>query len=303
MPEESNKETQRKETAAENGAKKRFALRTLRADTADFVKSKKFSLVDMVAMKQRAKEKQPFMPSTDQASFSKNKLIVIALICLIAIVAGAYFFIKNTPNTANIQRPNPPPPALITSQEEKVLTVISLSDLKNKITEALNSSYAAGDLIYFALKKNDSEKYFTSKDFFFFVQTETPAELTTFLENNFFLGIINLTKRHPVLIFEAKKGKYESVFSGMLQWENTMVKDLGFLVGKNFLFGVPPAFKDDLLKNNNIRIADIENTAIIYTFLNKRFIIITDSRDALEEMIKRFVLYKLSGIMYVWRWI
>ncbi len=283
------------------GEDRRSALRTLKSDSTDYVRSKRLSLADLVAIKERARLKGKSLPIGTPVPFyqqSEFYFILAGLLTLILVGGLAfYLFVIRAPQP-EVKIPSPPP-ALLTSQSEIPLAPISRQDLKYLVAQMMSSVYYPGDLIYLPIKTGAESgiKYLSSREFMALAEIKAPPELTTFLEDGFMLGILNIDKNHPVLVFEITKGKYEGGFGGMLKWENgSMLKDLDFLYMKDFSSLSPePAFKDQLIKNNNARIAEIEpDTIMAYVILNKRFIIITDSIKSLEEMITRFVLYKLS---------
>ncbi len=303
MPENNEKITDNTE------GEKRHVLRTLKADTADYIKTRKISLLDLAAMKERAKEKQPFIPPTRTPLpfYKKGVFVTIIIILLFTAAGGAgyyFYFLNKAPSTQPAPILNPPSP-LLSSQQEKIIYTTGQADLKNRLKAALEETYAPGDLIYLPIKleKEESAVYLSSTSFLKFIGAETPSRLNAFIENVFFLGILNTDKKHPVLIFEIQKGLYETAYAGMLQWESTMLKDLSFffepedarLDSARQAGKTGANFKDALVKNHSVRIAETDKAGVLlYTVLNRSYIIITDTAAGLEELINRFEIYKFS---------
>ncbi len=289
-----------KETIDNNAEKKRHALRTFGADTAEYVKTKKLSLVDLAAMKERAKEKQVFvLPTGPPVPFYKKGVFITIIIVLLLATGGAgyyFYFFKNRPEPQSIQPLSPPSP-LLSSQQEKIIYTTGQADLKNQLKAALEETYTPGDSVYLPIKleKEENAVYLSSTSFLKFVGAETSSQLTAFIEENFLLGILNTDKKHPIIIFEIKKGSYETAYAGMLQWENSILKDLSFFFLQKDAEKTNTKFKDDLVKNHVVRIAENEKGSILlYVVLNRKYIIITDTTGSLEELIKRFEIYKFS---------
>lgn len=231
------------------------------------------------------------------SGYKKIILISAAFLLLSSLSAlGWFIFFKQKNNNNNPIYPAYPTP-LIAAQKEETIVAENLDGFKTKISQANKQAYALGDLVYFAIKKSSSptENYLNTENFLSMLDRRETNSLPLFLENKFFLGVISLTKNHPLLVFETKKDQYERMFGEMLNWEKTMSQDLNPIFNTTFSGGKTSLFKDRLLKNNAVRIYESENGSnLLYTIFNRKYIIITDSSEALEEVIRRFLLFKLS---------
>ena len=237
---------------------------------------------------------------TDGSAVSNYKkiILIIAVILLLTSLPalGWFIFSKKETNRENPIYPAYPIP-LIAAQKEETIVAENLDNFKTKITQATKQTYALGDLVYFAIKKSSSptENYLNTENFLAMLGKGETNSLPLFLENKFLFGVISLTKNHPLLVFETKKDQYERMFGEMLNWEKTMPEDLAPIFNTALPVGKISPFKDRLLKNNAVRIYESENGAnLLYTIFNRKYIIITDSSEALEEVIRRFLLFKLS---------
>ncbi|MDO8555083.1 MAG: hypothetical protein Q7R75_00755 [bacterium] len=272
---------------------KLYGLKTLRTDTAEVTKQGKISLINLAAKQNKVGTR---IENSATSSYKKIILISIAILLLASLSAlGWFIFSKQKSVSGPLNPPYPAP--LIAAQKEETIIAENLDNFKTKINQANKQTYALGDLVYFAIKKSSSstENYLNTENFLAMLGKGETNSLPLFLENQFFLGVISLTKNHPLLVFETKKDQYERMFGEMLKWEKTMPQDLSSIFNANFSGEKTSPFKDQLFKNNAIRIYDSGNGAnLLYTIFNRKYIIITDSPEALEEIIRRFMLFKLS---------
>jgi len=294
-----NENTNQNNQASEEQNKKRKpSIRTLRADTSEYIKSKKLSLVDLAAM-QHQTDKGGGLPVKKEPLLSRlaGNRNVIALITLIVAVAAVGVYILLTFKKAEQVAPvvHAPPP-LLNNQDEVAIDITGGKNLNMEIKKAFAEQYNPGDLVYMPIKRQLGENiiYLKTGDFLNSLKTKAPAAITSFLEENFFLGILNLEKKHSVLIFEIEQAYEQTVFGGMLNWEKNMPTDIDFMLQKSTVSPVP-VFKDKIIKNNHVRLLQTDGkTVLLYTFLNSQFLIITDNEKALEEIIERFVVFKFS---------
>jgi len=273
-------------------------IRTLESDTSEAMKKGEVSLKTLYS-KQQSKRKIK-LPRKEKANFLNRRatlIIVITLIISVFFVSGVwFFFIKDKKaTTSETEIPKPPKP-VIPSQEEIILEASGLEHLTTQLKQRLKKVYNAGDLIYFPIKKTEaiSESFLESKTFLNLISTKVPVFFSNFIEKNFFLGIINLEKNHPVLIFEIQKGQYNNTFAGMLKWEKNILQDLSFLINEQSLSSTSTisAFKDKIIKNQNVRAVEKDRGIIfLYSIFNGKYVIITDSEKVLGEIIDRFVFY------------
>lgn len=286
---------EQKNNASSPQPTKLYGLKTLKTDAAEVEKQGRISLTSLAA-KQNRVESTANVPAT--SSYKKIILISAAFLLLSSLSAFGWFLFFGQKQNSGSKQVNPPyPTPLIVAQKEETLIAGSLGDLKNKMSQAAEQTYYSGDLVYFAVKKSSdsSENYLNTENFLAMLNKERIGTLPFFLENKFFLGIISLAKNHPILVFEAKKGQYERTFGAMLAWEKTMPSDLNPVFNTAFPENKTSLFKDRLIKNNAVRIYESENGSnLLYTIFNRKYIIIADSSEALEETIRRFMLFKLS---------
>lgn len=216
--------------------------------------------------------------------FGWKKILVAVFFIAFVFAAGlgSFYLLKNkeTPKLKEITFPKPP----IAADSEKK---ISIDDLR----DALEEKIGEGSLKYVAVVTDtaETERLITAREFFSYFGLLPPSDLLGDLEENFSLYALGSSKNYPVLIFGIKS--YDRIFSGMLKWENAVILDFQ----KIFPANSEPAddsspFKDKEIINRDTRIKyDSNGNAIFaYSLLNRKYLIISTSELALEEILRRF---------------
>jgi hypothetical protein len=134
--------------------------------------------------------------------------------------------------------------------------------------------------------ENKKERSVTSKEFFSKLGLSAPHSLISTLDETFMLGGITTTKHEPYLIIRSYN--FETLFSGLLAWEDSMQSDF------TPLFGIPgienSIFRDAVSNNKSTRILydGGGNEVLLYSFINRNTVVITTSGEALAALIKEF---------------
>jgi len=273
-------------------------IRTFQTDSAEVIRKGETSLSDIYQRQQ--KRKSSFLQGQQNKIpiNQKSWAIILSLIAL-ATIAGltSLYFLNKKPPVEDTNKITQPSKSILPNQEEIILEATTRENFEKQLNILLKTNYDAGILVYLPIKKETSAgSYFlNSKIFLNFLNTNVPVFLTSFLEEDFLLGIINLEKNYPILIFKTEKKNYDSVFAGMLTWEENLLKDLNFLLAEELKPSDNIVFSDKIIKNQSARIVEKDGQLIfLYTIFNKSYLIITNSPKALEEIIEQFVLYKFS---------
>ncbi len=214
--------------------------------------------------------------------WKKILFAVFSVVFIFAAGFGAFYFLKNkeTPKPKEITFPKPP----IAADSEKKISIGDLGD-------ALGEKIGDGSLKYVIVVTGaeGAERLVTAREFFNYFGVLPPSDLLGDLEENFSLYALGSSKNYPVLIFGIKS--YDRIFAGMLKWENIIISDFQ----KIFPANSEPAddsspFKDKEIINRDTRIKyDSNGNAIFaYSLLNRKYLIISTSEAALEEILRRF---------------
>lgn len=272
-------------------------IRTFENDIADYTKEKNFSVLDIAA--EEAKVHGLSFENKDEGEnlfFKLRKIILISLI-IIFVAAGGYFgVIKPLLKRSNIANNFSPITEGPISTDQK-MEIIASQDKKEIFARDLESALAlegdGGNLAEISVVKitNDKKTSLTKDEFFSMLRIQMPQGLQDYLEKDFMLLNFSLNGNHPVIVFKSKS--YAYVFSEMLKWENSLVNDLKLIFPNTSLIG-NDSFADKYIKNHDARVAEKNGKIdLVYSFVDRKYLVITNSAEALAETFRRF-----SSIQY-----
>ncbi len=107
--------------------------------------------------------------------------------------------------------------------------------------------------------------------------------LNTSITDPFLRAIENLTfgsTRTQVPFIVITVNDFDIAFAGMLSWEQSLADDLAPFLGE----ATTEPFTDVRFANQDLRLSDRIDDELVYTFINKRIIIITTDRNALQDI-------------------
>lgn len=282
-----------RETAGQDGQGK-FSkipvLHTLKGDISEYIKTRGVSLSEILAeaTKRRRFDEQE-SPETRRFLFLTGG--IIALVAILAI-GGWLLFFKEKPTVpgTNLQ----PPKSLILSdrQETAALKSEERPELIAIIQKSPETPVEPGAVLVIPfLLQTDPKEYIQAVNFFDILGTNLPINLNQSLEGRFTFGIFNNRKQNqPFLILEINS--FDLAFSGMLDWEKNMAKDLKEVLQIQNISTASQKFQDKVIKNQNTRILyDASNNPVImYAILKGKYIAVSKDTDTFEEIIRRFSL-------------
>jgi hypothetical protein len=272
------------------------SLRTYQGDVATFIKSKDQSLSDIALKNREIKEekeikkveeeqkKYSIIPAVEQGETAKtggtNILMVLlgiflGIASLLAISYAIYTFYKRMPV------------GVVPTNNDPII--------KNLNSVVLSSDNLNPDSIYDAIqtiKKDPKYKEgitsieipLKASDFVNKMEWSIPAPLIRSMEDGFTLGVYkNKDKSDLFMIFKIKD--FGIAFRDMLAWETSMVSDLKPALNLNLNNYSSDKFRDYIIKNKDTR----SNTGLIYTFLDQKTILITESDDSLIYLLNAFI--------------
>ncbi len=255
------------------------ALRTLKTDTAEFVEKGGVSLVD-IATEEAKRSGLKYKEKTSKVSFRKIILIAIMIIVVIAIGFGGYwFFAKNQQEKQSTQLLAQP----ILAADDQIEIIIdpnnnqkTLKDLQKALHGQIRPNHLLN--IFIALD---------SREFLKIIGTNPPPEFPYSLDSRFMLAKFYLTKDWPILVFKIRD--YDSAFAGIIKWERTIDQDL------EEIFSLSPTsgdFQDKVIQNHDTRILNDKNgnSVLIYSFINRNYLVLTTNEEPLKEIFRRFSL-------------
>ncbi len=205
-------------------------------------------------------------------------LATAALLLMGGAVAVGVFLLnqKKEEQTAHVL-----PRPIISADEELEIGADEIKDIL---------LFPAGEnkLLYFPIKETEN-----IGEFFSAIGVSPPPGLIDALEDGFMLAAFQKSQKWPILILRV--GRYEHGFVAMLKWERTMVYDLEKIFGLD-AGSARDYFEDKEIRNNDARILNNTegNPILIYSFFNRKYLVITTGEPALKEALRR-----LSSVQYL----
>lgn len=283
--------------------KKAPSFRSYNYDIQSTVKDKGASLAQIVMAEARKQEqtKQTPLDIAEQNQSSSIVKITLIAIGIIAIIGGAAVLAFTLIKTKPVETI----PTSITFTQliktEKIVPIELADTYKltalQKIKDALLANIPLNTLVDLQLQlANDSTKTPVSlKQFLDIFESRVPDSLAVSLRPEYAFGIHSFSKNTPYIVFIAND--YDSAYAGMLDWEKTMLGDIGnIFFDPNDLAKATSTdavsninFKDVVLKNKDSRVIYNKDgeIAFLWSIVNRNIIVITSGPDTLEEIIKR----------------
>jgi hypothetical protein len=146
----------------------------------------------------------------------------------------------------------------------------------------------------------------TSKDFLSLINTTIPGALARSLSDKYLLGeygdISNSVNNTTATFLVFETTDYNQAYASMLDWEQTMLRDLHVL----FNISIPEqnsplyakSWKDIIVNNKDARVLynDNDQGILYYVFVNKNDFVIADNLVALKEVIGRLITQNASTL-------
>lgn len=293
------------------------SLRTYKSDIAEVLAKGKTSLVGIVTSEHKRKQKKNIdFGKSPQAKNSKEhgnilknsvKILGSVVFILLGISATTYMYIT-TRGDATILPTEIFSPVFSEHQKSVDITNFSKRKLSNALLEIKRNTSASLNSItnYQILASGGGEILpISASDFLKMLGVRAPNSFLRSLRPEFMLGIHVFDGNEPFFVF--KTLQYEESFAGMLEWEETIERDLSPL----FVMGAYPSvsttststestttppikeieigFRDVVIRNKDTRVlTDGEgNTVLLYSFLNRETIIIVSNTDSFKEILTR----------------
>lgn len=304
------------------------SLRTYQGDVAEFIKEKNESVLSVAVKEKKREEKkeeeekkerkeekeekkpEPVKkPSSVGMNLQINFTMVILSLLLIVGGAVAAFYVYNILGKESVSE---------VVLEEEIIPYNSSATLTGATKTTLGAELAklslSGGINIIKISDSNGSFIKNSKNFFGFMDISLPPTLERTLEDEYAIGAFsqNNTTSYFIVI---KVNDFGRSFSAMLEWEETMEKDLSFLnisPGENSQTAlaqesspltasstastttkvITPAkpelfnWKDIIIKNKDTRglVNGKGKSKIAYTFLDKNTILIINNISAIGDI-------------------
>jgi hypothetical protein len=143
----------------------------------------------------------------------------------------------------------------------------------------------AGDSTYARITIDEPPRDATAAEFFTYLETNLSPRAVRSLAPELTVGSVMTTHPEPFLVIRSES--FDTLFAGLLAWEDAMQEDLAPLFGEARDTHIP--FTDAVQNNASIRILREDGGAeiLLYSFIDERTVVITTSGDALAQIIPR----------------
>ncbi len=277
----------------ETGSKIR-PLRTYEGDIQDALAHKDVSIA-RIAMAESArggKKNSLGEAAHKEESLGRSKkrfvIILLGLIVIGGSGIGGYLLYTQTQEKVNIEEAARPPLLIPVDSEKEILTgTFTRASLIEAIKKEMTLPLKVASVRALYLKEGMT-RYADAKIFLRIAEVDLPGELSRSILESFTIGIHAFDGNHLFLIF--KTDSYENAFTGMIAWESAMAeKFLPLFAGRNLQAGERTSFQDVIIKNKDARVLKEVGgrPLLIYSFVDKQTLVITDSEVTIEELGRR----------------
>lgn len=272
-------------------------LRTYQGDVAEFIKEKNESVTSIAVKekeKRRAEEREEAVVESKKGEGFRINFVAIVL-SLLLILAGSLtvFFVVDFLGKED--------QTIVIKQE--IIPYNSELSLANITKETLSSELkkisSGNGVTAIRISDINGAPIDNTSSFLSFVGATPPSSITRTMGQEFFLGSIKNENNTDYFVI-ISVNDFGRAFSGMLEWEATLEKDLSFLIKdlkKNNEAEVltdldqdqeiitNPVWKDVIVRNKDTRaLTDGGEAVIAYTFLDKNTVLISSSINSIGEI-------------------
>lgn len=279
-------------------------IRTFQGDVAEALGKQQESLVSIQRAEQARKEVTKSLTEAEEKSGSTKKqfflLLLSSLLLFTLSVAGIWYAYKAFVEKTATPIPVAPANRFISPSSEFSINFTSIP--RETFIASLNkatSDLSNGEIRHIVLKKTlgDEESLLPISKFLETLDSRAPGSLVRAFESDFMLGAINNGATSSTFLI-IKLSSFENAFAGMLLWEKDMRADIGSIFSTADILKELPTdsvFVDITDKNKDIRSITFNNKPVLlYSFLDSKILIITDSLETLRTVVERLTQERLS---------
>ncbi|MES2416339.1 MAG: hypothetical protein V4504_01430 [Patescibacteria group bacterium] len=293
---ENEKEILKPEPVPETPMPKSAVVKTYAEDMADAIDHVEGGMIRQIIQEQEDGQKREENVSPES---TKNKTLMLISAILIVSAFVSLFLVITFKEKAQTVEPVKQTKNIIFVEQNKFLEVAGLS--KTQIIETIknevsNSQLKIGGIeaIYLTENKN----VVTFKRFMELIQSNVPAEVTEYTNDNFMIGIYNNEDKSLFILLNIKS--FADIFPGMKAWENKIWSDLHDLfdmeLNADTKYLLTKSFEDNIIENKNSRaLYDNEKNKILeYVFVDETSVVIISNDDAVHEVMSRLYSAQLA---------
>jgi hypothetical protein len=289
------------DTVGKNGK----VIHTYASDMAEAIRENEMSVIKIALAEQAKHENEATYLKAEGTKFQKVIWVGGGIFLIALGLVGSYFVFQTKKKAQTI-------PATPTTQQN-VSTIISYdshafidatgattnADMVSLLTPEIVKPQDSGTIksIFLTKQTANGQQLLGMSDLIAKLQLTAPASLTRTLSDTYMVGTYEPTDTGatPHLFLILQTNDYGQAYAGMLAWEKTLFSDFFALFSvdvsgsRQDLFGMP--FKDVIIENKDARILydDANKEVLYYIFIDQNTLMITDSQDAIKEVIARLI--------------
>ncbi len=278
-------------------------LRTFSSDMAEAVRENEMSVIKIALAEKERREQEELYKKAKGTKFSRFLFLFLGLLIIAGSSFGVYYFIKNTKDK-KVEIGNSEKISIKTFlnydnahfiDRSKIFDSFSLASAINERSKGDTNGVNA--IFLTKINSQNQTETIDKDDFLSLIQGTTPESLKRSMDKDFLLGkIVNKEKAENSYFLIFKINNYGQAYSTMLDWEQTLLKDL-FIV---FNINIPESdqsffekqWTDMIINNKDVRILTGQDGEglLFYSFVNKKTLVITTNKEALNEIMYQIFL-------------
>lgn len=294
-----------------NANKNLKTLRTYSSDMADAIRDNEMSVIKIALAEKEKKEREFVYKKVEGTNLQKILLIAGGVILIIGAIVGVYSLMRKNSanNTLTQQTPTNNMRAFISYNSQSSVDATGATDI-DSISKLLRAEISSGGnsrsikAIFVNTTVGTASEPLALIDFLSEIKTTAPGALVRSLTGQYMIGTYQSTNstQAPHLFFIFQTKDYNQAYPGMLAWEQTILGDLyplfGIDVSADESALLQKQFKDIIIANKDARVLyDFDGKSILYyIFANKNDFIITDSTEAIGEILSRLQAKNAQGL-------
>jgi hypothetical protein len=289
-------------TQPNDNKKPQIIVRTYMSDMAEAVRQNEMSVIKIALEEQKRRERGDYYRKIEGTPKKKLFWALGGFIIIIVAIGITYFVLQKEKDQSIPAQIIKAPTAIISYDAEESIdmtNVVNKSDFV-KITEnELNKKNVSGSIKALFLKETTDGLInpFPLKSLFETIKANAPDTLIRSFAEEYTLGVYTPISPYDKnrLFLIIKINNYDQAYAGMLEWEKNILSDL-FSVYKIDINEenkglLEKQWKDIIIKNKDARILYTNDGAdiLFYIFPDKKTLVITDSQEAIKEIITRLL--------------
>lgn len=270
-------------------------LRTYQGDIAKFIKEKDQSAVTIALKEKEEKEK---VQREEKAQLKQSvavklpsgalRLILSIFLLVAGVLVGGYAYLSRDINVPVVVESD----SLIHADNKAVVEINSLTPMTFKETIFSAKQNVKEDKIT-EIKISDSanQRPIPLQELLAKLKFNMPPGLSRSLSGEYMVGVFRL-KDDSSLFLIFKETDYGIAFRDMLNWEGSLYNNFSSILVSESATSTPVAnytFRDYIVSNKDTRaVLEGNKVKLLYTFLDKNTILITESASSLRGLVDAY---------------